>query len=278
MVSIWGLSAGAQWRASYPGPVGLVIEEFEPVPELRGVVHRAADFQERSAPLRRLESPLVGVVLIVSLGPDMEIDGRPVGSFVAGVWDRPTVTGHYGEQAGYQLYLDLLGARHLLGVPAGELANQLVALEDVVGEFAVELAERLADAPTAQERHVTAQRLLAGRLSAEHAPAREVEYVLERLRATRGAARVETLAAEVGWSRRHLAARFRDAVGLPPKALARLLRVEHATQRVRAGDRLADIAYEAGYADQAHFNRDFRELVGCTPSQFPFVQDILVPA
>src|SRR5581483_12119318 len=108
--------------------MGLLVEEFEPVPALRGVVHRIADFRERSAPLRRLESPLVGVVLVVSLGPDMEIDGRSTGSFVAGVWDRPTVTGHGGEQAGYQLYLDVLEARRLLGVPARELADRLVAL------------------------------------------------------------------------------------------------------------------------------------------------------
>jgi AraC-like DNA-binding protein len=258
--------------------MGLVIREFDPAPALRGVVRRAADFQERSAPRRRLESPLVGVVLIVSLGPDMEIDGRPVGSFVAGVWDRPTLTGHYGEQAGYQLYLDLLAAQRLLGVPASELANRLVPLEDVVGMFAAELAEQLADAPCAHERHATAQWLLASRLAADPPPTREVAYVLERLRATRGAARVETLAGEVGWSRRHLAARFRDTVGLPPKAVGRLFRVEHAAQRLRAGDRLADIAYEGGYADQAHFNRDFRELVGCTPLEFPFVQDTPVAA
>ena len=116
----------------YPACVGLVIEEFEPASGLRGVVDRAVDFRERAAPGRRLEGPFTGVVLIVSLGPDMEIDGRPTGSFVAGVWDRPTVTGHSGEQAGYQLYLDVLGARRLLGVPSGELANRLVALEDVL--------------------------------------------------------------------------------------------------------------------------------------------------
>src|SRR6185312_14997427 len=129
----------------YPRGVGLTIEEFEPVPALRGVVHRAADYHERAAPLRRLESPFAGVVLIVNLGPDIEIDGRATGSFVAGVWDRPTVTGHYGEQAGYQLYLDLIAARRVLGVPACELSNRLVALEDVLGSFAVDLGERLGD-------------------------------------------------------------------------------------------------------------------------------------
>jgi AraC-like DNA-binding protein len=255
-----------------------MLAEFEPHPALRGVVRRAADFRERSAPVRRLEAPLAGVVMIVSLGPDMEIDGRLSGSFVAGVWDRPTVTGHRGEQAGYQLYLDLLGARRLLGVPLRELANRLVALEDVLGPFATELAERLAGVPDGAARHALAQRLLARRLRDDHAAAHEVTYALGRLRATCGAARVEALAAEVGWSRRHLAARFRDEIGLPPKALARLIRVERAAARVRAGEPLADVAYGSGYADQPHFNRDFRELVGCAPGEFPFVQDALAAA
>jgi AraC-like DNA-binding protein len=256
--------------------VSLVVEEFAPAPALRGVVHRAADFHERAAPIQRLESPLVGMVLIVSLGPDMEIDGRMTGSFVAGVWDRPTATGHHGEQAGYQLYLDLLGARRVLGVPGEELGNRMIDLEDVLGAFGAELIERLGEAANAADRHAVAQRLLTARLSEDDEPAPEVAYALARLRASQGAVRVETLAAEVGWSRRYLTARFRETIGLPPKALARVIRVEHAARRVRAGDPLADVAYDAGYADQSHFNREFRDLVGCTPTEFPYVQDMAV--
>jgi AraC-like DNA-binding protein len=152
----------------------------------------------------------------------------------------------------------------------------VVSLDDVLGPFATELTERLAGAADARQRNAVAQRMFASRLSSDHATSPEMAYVLARLRATHGAARVESLAAEVGWSRRHLAARFRDTLGLSPKAVARVIRVEYAARRVRAGDPLADVAYAAGYADQAHLNRDFRELVGCTPSQFPFVQDTLV--
>ncbi|MGI8593133.1 MAG: helix-turn-helix transcriptional regulator [Solirubrobacteraceae bacterium] len=254
--------------------MGLVIRELEPDPALHGVILRAADFHERGAPLRRSEAPLLGVVLLVSLGPDIEVAGERIGSFAAGLWDRPVTTGHFGEQAGYQLYLDLLGARRLLGVPLGELANRLVRLDDLLGRFADELAERLAEAPDAAARHAVAQKLLAGRLSEDQTGSPQIRRVLGRLRASHGAARVEALADEVGWSRRHLSARFRAEVGLAPKAVARLARVEYAARLLRGGRPLADVAYAGGYADQPHFNRDFRELVGCPPGAFPFVQDI----
>ncbi len=259
--------------------MSLVIREFEPDPALRGVVLRAADYAERgAAPARRLEGPLLGVVVLVSLGPDIVVDGARTGSFAAGLWDRPVSTGHDGEQAGYQLSLDLSEARRLLGVPMGELANRLVALEDLLGPFAAELAERLAAAPDAQMRHAVAQRLLAARLAEGPCGRPEVGRVLARLRASDGAARVEGLAAQVGWSRRHLAARFREEIGLPPKTVARIARVSRATDLLRTGRGLADVAYEAGYADQPHFNREFRELVGCAPGQFPFVQDVAAAA
>jgi len=254
--------------------VCLVIREFVPDPALQSVIIRASDFHERAeTPVRRSESPLLGVVLVVSLGPDIEVAGERIGSFAAGMWDRPVTTGHFGEQAGYELYLDLLGARRLLGVPIAELANRLVRLEDLLGRFAGELTEQLAEAPDAAARHAVAQRLLVGRLI-EDQGSPEIRRVLARLRASHGTARIETLAAEVGWSRRHLSARFRGEVGLAPKTVARLARAEYAAGLLRTGRPLADVAYAAGYADQPHFNRDFREFIGCPPGEFPFVQDM----
>lgn len=255
--------------------VGLAIREFDPDPPLQSVIIRASDFHERTeTPVRRSECPLLGVVMIVSLGPDIEVAGQRIGSFAAGLWDRPVTTGHFGEQAGYELYLDLLGARRLLGVPIAELANRLVRLEDLFGRFAGELTEQLAEAPDAAARHVVAQRLLAGRLAEGCDGSPEIRRVLGRLRTSHGTARIGTLAAEVGWSRRHLSARFRAETGLAPKTVARLARAEYAAGLLRAGRPLADVAYAAGYADQPHFNRDFREFVGCPPGEFPFVQDM----
>jgi AraC-like DNA-binding protein len=73
---------------------------------------------------------------------------------------------------------------------------------------------------------------------------------------------VSRLAAEVGWSSRHLANRFRTDIGLSPKVAARVARFDHARRRIAAGARLADVAADGGYVDKAHLARDFRTFVG----------------
>jgi len=111
---------------------------------------------------------------------------------------------------------------------------------------------------------------LTARADAGPRPAREVAWAWHRLATTHGAVPVGDLAAEVGWSRRHLVSRFHQQVGLPPKTAARVIRFSHLLSRF--GDAQAGqwsrIAAECGYYDQAHMNRDFREFAGTTPTDY----------
>jgi len=61
--------------------------------------------------------------------------------------------------------------------------------------------------------------------------------------------------------------RFLDAVGLTPKRFERVRRLQRAMSSLGASN-LVQVALEAGYFDQAHFTRDFRDFTGQTPTQF----------
>ena len=77
------------------------------------------------------------------------------------------------------------------------------------------------------------------------------------------------LALEVGVTRTHLARMFRAHLGLSVGEYARQLRLAAAAADVAGGQRpLAVIAAKAGFADQSHFTRQFRQAFGMTPRQY----------
>jgi AraC-like DNA-binding protein len=195
---------------------------------------------------------------------------KPPGSFTAavgGLHDSPARIAQGDSQTGVQLRLTWRGARALLGVPAGALAGDTVDLGDLLGGHACTLLARLSDAAGWAERFAVVDTELTALLSrgrGERGVLPEVGYAWDRLAESGGNLRIEELAREVGWSRRHLAGRFRTETGLAPKAAARVIRFEGACDRLLAPDRpaLARVAADAGYVDQAHLSRDFRDLAG----------------
>jgi AraC-like DNA-binding protein len=77
---------------------------------------------------------------------------------------------------------------------------------------------------------------------------------------------IAQLAADLGCTRQHLARTFRAAVGLGPKQLQRIARMQRALAQIRRGGDLATLAPAAGFADQAHFTNELKALTGATPA------------
>jgi AraC-like DNA-binding protein len=80
--------------------------------------------------------------------------------------------------------------------------------------------------------------------------------------------RVESVAARLGVTARHLRRAFTESIGIGPKEFARTVRLQRAVRTAATSNDWARIAADAGYYDQAHLIAEFRELVGLTPVAF----------
>lgn len=145
-----------------------------------------------------------------------------------------------------------------LGWLASRLAGELRASDDSAPLAAEGLALELL-AAAGRESSRRADRVPAWLRSAE-----------DLLRARSGdCVRLSELAAEIGVPPVQVARAFRAHFGLSVGEYGRRLRVEWAAAEIAGGNRpLAEIAVEAGFADQSHFTRLFRRYVGTTPGRY----------
>jgi AraC-like DNA-binding protein len=236
-------------------------------PGLRPYLGRALEgwAQTRGIAPHFREVPFPGVPLILSVASPWVVGGRRLESFVAGLSTSPTIVQGREQWSCVELRLTPLGAYRLLGVAMSDLVDESVELEEVVPQVR-ELEERLHESLAWADRFDLVERFFLRRLADSRAPDPGVEWSWNRLRVTRGRAPIRGLVEELGWSHRRLVSRFREQVGLSPKRVARVIRFDHAVAALRNGGDLAEIAYECGYADQAHLNREFGVLAGTTPT------------
>jgi AraC-like DNA-binding protein len=240
-----------------------------PAPALRPLLGQALEgwaFDGPSA-VSFHELPFPGIPLILNLGSPWLVEGATLDSFLAGLHTRLTQVAGERAFSCLELRLTPLGTRRLLGLPLHELANGTYPLEELLPGVGA-LGARVRETESWDERFDLVEAFLAGRLADTTPAPGELEWAWRQLVRSGGRVRVRSIAADLDWSPRLLIERFRDHVGLPPKAAARVIRLDRAVSALRSGTpRIADVAAACGYADQAHLGRELRELGGVTPAQ-----------
>lgn len=262
-----GGSPTARWRAVL-GP---------PAEPFRHVVETYAEYEEFStSPVVRRELPAPRSVLIIELAAPLLAAGAADGDTImhsatafVGVPGRgPASTWHAGAQHCLEVRLTQLGVYRLFG-SMSDLGGRIVALDALWGSPADTLTARLVAVSSWEERFDILDGVLGAAFADGPEPDPEVAHSWGRLQRARGDLAIRELVAETGWSRGRLAARFRAQTGLTPKAAATLMRFDHAVQLLDGmPSSLASVATSCGYYDQAHLNRDFRALAGCSPTQW----------
>ena len=149
------------------------------------------------------------------------------------------------------------------------LANDSVDLENLAGNSALLLRERLLEADGPRRRLALLMQWLVENASpaASSNPIGHALVVLDsdpRISALTAAAR------DLGWSPRQLGERFRQQVGITPKRYLRLRRFHQVVATTEARERVdwAGVSLDCGYHDQAHMAHEFREFAGLSPAAF----------
>lgn len=155
----------------------------------------------------------------------------------------------------------------LFGLPVDLIREQHVALDDLWGPFALTLREQLGNASCADDRLDIFEKMLEERLKRHHGLHPAVAYALQELAKDDD---IGAIVDETGYSHRHFNALFRQTTGFTPKKYGRLQRFCRSLDIMAKGatTSTADVALAAGYSDQAHFNRDFKEFAHMTPGGY----------
>jgi AraC-like DNA-binding protein len=220
--------------------------------------------------------PSGGAQLVFALH-ETPISCRPSGAEHSSAWSGSIVHGpqssYYlagpkpaGAAVGVSFRPGAAGA--MLGTPLGELADRHVPLEAIWGARGVDLWQGLMAAADPQAMFRLLERSLSARIQRPLLMHPAVAHALVPRPADGSPARVAELQRTSGYSPRHFIALFRSAVGLNPKHYFRIRRFNATLPSMAVGGSLTDIAAAAGYSDQAHLSREFREFAGVTPTEY----------
>ncbi|MFK7740756.1 MAG: helix-turn-helix domain-containing protein [Planctomycetota bacterium] len=153
---------------------------------------------------------------------------------------------------------------------ASDFVDQVVPAADVFGNDIVELRDALAKTADPHGCLDTLESWLTQRFDASLAPPAYVREAAATIQRDAAEIALTSLSEAAGVSHRHFLEHFRRHVGITPKALHRILRFYAVFERIQQQEKVpwAALAAELGFADQAHFIREFRAFSGYRPSSF----------
>lgn len=250
--------------------------EFAPIPALAAVIEKVWTLSGDAATLESSDHPVLPdgrPELVLHLGDaftrisDAGQTERQAFGLIAGQLTSALTLRPMGRIRVLGLRLRPYGAAALDLGPADRLLDCTIdagAASAPIARLFQNVRDTTDDLPTAA---ALMQHGLLPLVDVTHIDAR-VRLAADAVLRRRGRVNIDRLAESVEWSRRSLERAFQTAIGVAPKRLARIARFQHALRVIddpAAPHSGAFTAAICGYADQAHFVRDFRELAGCPP-------------
>ncbi|GCC51595.1 AraC family transcriptional regulator [Chryseotalea sanaruensis] len=163
------------------------------------------------------------------------------------------------------------GFANFVNTPIKDLSDKETPLASLFGEkVSQELEQKIVQASDTKERIAIAEDFLLNTLNNKKTIDKIVRDTVDSLISSSGNTSINSLVKSDSTKRRQLERKFVKQIGLSPKQLGKVLRLQASLKMLLSekSDKLSNIAYEGEYYDQAHFNRDFKEFTGTSPTAF----------
>jgi AraC-like DNA-binding protein len=202
--------------------------------------------------------------LVVSLQ-----DLKPSGAVICGARSDSFILDRTEEDCLFGIHFNPGGAFPFLGVPACELEGLGITLDDLWPGEGERIRNQLFEATLIEAKFQVMENWLLSKLRLPLVRHPAVQYALSAL-SKQNETKLSEMSNEVGLSQRRFIQVFKNQVGLAPKLFSRVMRFQEIINSVGHENEInwADVALANGYFDQAHFNHDFKEFSGLTPTDY----------
>jgi AraC-like DNA-binding protein len=259
----------------------LIYREFDPPPSLSNDVHcfwMIKDTPGRQTPAVEFESvvPDGCVEWIVHFGDAFlmrESDGslrQQDSSLLAGPTNCPIELQPTGAVGMVGVRFRPGRARYFFPIPWSQLLNNAVSIANISLRDVEETSYRVRETIGHEGKlQLLADRLLKRRTGPKSGDG-ALDHALDLLNQTRGLMGIAQISRITEQSERTLERRFKSAVGVSPKELARIIRFRTVFDRIDQNQAVnwSQVAARSGFFDQPHLIRDFKHFAGCTPAEF----------
>jgi len=153
--------------------------------------------------------------------------------------------------------------------PITDITNKQIDLSLFLGKEGIELQERIWEQQQSEEQIRTISDFLLQRMTKVKSVPHKSLACVHQMVTQPTSSSIETLAFQSGLSKRQFERNHKSLTGFSPKLFTRLMRFQTSLRLAKQDHQtLTSIGYQAGYADQSHFIREFRELSGISPKAY----------
>jgi len=190
--------------------------------------------------------------------------------WVAGLQTKPTNVESYGLSKMLVVQFKTLGAFIFLDDPLHYYTNNYIPLDNIFNKEADETWEQLQEAKSLDVQLLIVENFLYRKLLTNKLPNKKLISTIEILLNNKVNLSINEICKQLNISRKHLNNLSKEYVGVSPKTLSSLSRLQTTLKNISSSktEKLTSLAYEQEYFDQAHFINDFKKFTDLKPTEY----------